>query len=240
MNFARQLFTCSLLFAGCAPEDVVFVRFDPDADSAASDAGDDTGVDPNMDAGHVGSESDARVRSPFFDFDAGAARSCGGNGDCRASEYCYLTSCAQKRGTCTARPTNCTANFDEGACGCDGLHYFNNCLRMRNGVNADPSCTLTTSCSSSNPCQDDRAVCSNLWPERSMCRQGPGERACWIVPAQCGPNTLGGDQYIACDAFSSGGPETCVSACQAIQSEAPHMHVSRCPPRSGPSGTNFM
>lgn len=242
MNLARYVFTSSLLLAGCPPEEVELVHFGSDADAEINDAGDVTAEPvPSMDAGHGTSESDARVRPPFFDFDAGAPRSCSSNAECASREYCYMTSCTQKRGTCAPRPSNCGANFDQGICGCDGLHYFNDCLRLKSGVNADPTCAREQPCSSTSPCFDPRAVCSNIYRDRSLCRQGPAERECWIVPALCAPNTLGGDQYVSCDAPSSGGPEACVSYCEALQSEAPHAQASRCsPPRSGPTGTNFM
>jgi hypothetical protein len=264
MNFARRLCSSSrsradlcawtwLVLApgalvGCSPEVVELVHFADDAEAQApGDAGEDTGTEmessPGLDAGRgTGSELDARVRPPFFDFDAGAQRGCSSNDDCSMQDYCLMTSCGAKRGTCTLRPSFCTGEQGPAICGCDGLRYFNDCLRAYYGANVDPTCLALRPCSSTAPCPEhpDHAApfCSNLY--RSQCRQGPPERYCWVMPAQCGPNTLGGDLFMACDAPSSGS-DSCLSVCEAIKTEVAYGHVSRsCGPRTGPSGSDFM
>jgi hypothetical protein len=220
---------------------VELLHFAADAEvETPSDAGEDTDMEPSagLDAGRTGAEQDARVRPPFFELDAGTQRGCSSNDDCSPRDYCFMTSCSAKRGTCTPRPPFCSGEQGPEICGCDGLHYFNDCLRLYNGVNVDPTCLLLRPCSGSASCPE-HAFCSYTY--RSQCRQGPPERSCWVMPAQCGPNTQGGDLFMSCDAPSSG-PDSCVSACEAIKSEIAYGHVSRScgPPRSGPSGIDFM
>jgi hypothetical protein len=247
MNRTRSfLWITSLALAGCAPEVVDLVQFHEDAalDGAVEAPVEGEGesdaqtADTRSDAS-VGAELDAR-RPSFPDFDGSfAPLSCTGNLECGKYHYCHMTSCNGKRGTCMPRGSVCGP--DQSAvsiCGCDGNMYFNDCLRTQRGVNADPTCSLLRSCSSSSPCPDSTMDCSNLWDERS-CRQGPPDRFCWVTPARCPQNT-GGDQFVVCDSTGTApaSGDFCVSACEAIQSQLPFART-RCGSRGGPSGSSF-
>jgi hypothetical protein len=111
-------------------------------------------------------------------------------------------------------------------------------LRALHGESLDPTCLAVRPCGSTSPCPEP-AYCSNLYRDRSSCRQGPAERACWVIPSQCAL-TAGGDQFMPCD--SSGTDSPCVSACEAIRSTMPYARVQRScgPPGTGIPGSGFM
>jgi hypothetical protein len=243
---------CLFALGGCDAEVVELVRYGSDAAQAGDvgtqyDASSDGEVEPLSDAG-PSSELDARVRPPFGELDSGVqSRTCGGHDDCAATEYCSLPICTAKRGTCMPSGFMCSANYSP-TCGCDGVKYFNDCLRTKQKASADPSCTFIRPCTNTGPttttCPLSAAVCSNFFLDRS-CRPGQAIRECWVLPTVC-PRDIGGDQYVACGAVGTAA-ESCVNTCEAIKLQAqlgtPFGEVRSCsPPRGtgGPSGMDFM
>jgi hypothetical protein len=225
--------------SACSPEEVTLVRFGTDAESP--DDADvpaeslDSGVvsEPHADAS-ASSELDARTRP---DSDAGAgARSCSGNEDCSSRELCSMIGCNAKKGTCVPVPPFFCNGEQNPTCGCDGLVYFNDCMRQEARVSMDPTCLSKRSCDRNNPCPG-RASCSYLYKGDRTCRQAPPIRECWVLPIVCSPT--GGSAFAPCDAVST----ECLTLCDAIASELPFTELSlRCgrPPGGGSSNITFM
>ncbi len=153
--------------------------------------------------------------------DGGGAGSDGGpclqSSDCEEGFFCSKADCLADGGTCQGRPaaSDCPSEFG-AACGCDGVKYWNDCLRRVAGVN--PSNCLgqsTPPCQSSAECPgaDAGAVCSKLG-----CGL-PYGGICWVLPASCPADTI----YtipVTFERCSSPG-ECGLDLCSAIRSEEP-------------------
>jgi hypothetical protein len=204
------------LLAGCAEETILAARDARDAsDTVERDAGDGDG-----------------------DGDA-SERTCSRDDDCRDGEYCEKSECDAPRGRCASSAAFCGADA-QPVCGCDGLTYLNECLRVQHGVNL----------ASNGPCRDRATSCGGR-DESDECREpaycvrwfdsscsfdgpgggfggGPGEfegpGQCWIVPAQCDSAPQGGDRYRVCES----GPGECLDLCNAIISGRPFARVDSC------------
>jgi hypothetical protein len=160
----------------------------------------------------------------------GGTSGCSSNGECAASEFCAKSSCLAVTGTCEPRPTTCTAT-ESPVCGCDGISYWNDCLRQQYGI---ASSTLFT-CSSTDPntqscggfanlqCPNPNAVCAYMFPGKLTCQISDPLGKCWVMPAQC-PSIVVGASWRDCN-----GSNTCVSVCNAILSEQPYYHDNTCP-----------
>jgi hypothetical protein len=155
------------------------------------------------------------------DDDAAASVGCRGPDDCAAGELCEKRACADARGLCMPIPRLCTDAHLSPVCGCDGITYFNDCLRRRSGIaSARPEpCEQTAQrCVSEReqPCPEP-AVCGRLPPRISIGSPGvrcepeePGQ--CWVVPVSC-DRTLPGDRFGTCD-----GTLQCLDLCSALRS----------------------
>ena len=147
--------------------------------------------------------------------------------DCPAGTYCEMPTCGSASGTCQLLPAICDNN-EQPTCGCDGVTYFNDCLRQANGIAS----------STPMPCSFDSAyLCGfsgQMCPEGAMCaklvRGGQGQCTanspgiCWVLPLQCpqpGPYDLRWDSCV------SGGP--CVDTCTAIATGGVYQHTIACP-----------
>jgi hypothetical protein len=195
---------------GCTPEDIFVAK------AAITDAGDDTKPDstvpPGNDASTVPSD-------------------CSSNDDCEPRQYCAKSECDDAQGGCLSRPALCDPG-PHPVCGCDGVNYFNDCLRRANGVAAategecDDSAILC-GLSQSDPCPND-GYCAKF-PSGPYCLPGvPGH--CWVLPAECGEADGEGERFVLCDDGLGGDSGACVDACRAIRSERPYSKVEQCPP----------
>ncbi len=167
------------------------------------------------------------------------AKRCVDNRDCSSSMFCSRHDCNDLGGTCEARPVVC----EEGpmpVCGCDGITYWNDCLRRTVGTTAMRSgeCSGTAL-----PCGKGGkgggggpgggggcppgASCARLIPPdftSTMCPfDVPG--TCWALPALC-PDHGGPDRWISCDPDR---PPACTSTCDAIRTGEPHRRATSCP-----------
>lgn len=193
----------------CSPENILV------ATTPIADAGDDTKPDST-----VPTSDDAATMQP----------DCSSNADCELQQYCAKSRCEDARGVCMSRPTLCDPAPDP-ACGCDGVNYFNDCLRRANGIasaihgECDDSailCGLTQS----DTCPNE-GYCAKF-PSGPYCLPGvPGH--CWVLPAQCGEDDMQGERFVLCDDGLGGEAPACVDLCRAIRSEKSYSKVERCP-----------
>ena len=225
-------FLCGPLFLllGCSPEAIELVRFAADAGAEGEALDADTLVDADSivdaraanDAGNTDAESAGFGRPP-----------CEDQNDCALDAYCAKQSCGSKLGFCQRRTEVCGGE-QAPVCGCDGITYFNDCLRRSHGVNiASEATCIPRQCGDFGGSCPEPAFCWRRASERTGgCRSTTQVGTCWVVPSLCGFGSDGGDRYDACE-----GPERCLSACEAIQSQALVIRAGRCmqQPRSGPS-----
>ena len=150
---------------------------------------------------------------------------CGGN-DCAPGTFCEKPTCDSPAGSCLPFPTVCPSD-EAPVCGCDGITYFNDCLRRAAGAGAAHAGECDRD---ARPCHDSDdcpsgTVCSLLAGSdlRDCDRELRGR--CWVVPAECPPP--GADRWQPCGPPPPG-PIACVDTCNAIRSGVPHARALRC------------
>ena len=138
--------------------------------------------------------------------------SCARDADCMAGQFCEKDSCGATLGTCSTRPAVCDGD-GPAVCGCDGVNYFNDCLRRASGVGAVREmgpCRNPTPCDTTTPCAN--GYCARVVGPMECGRVGPGQ--CWVLPEMAcrGPAPT----FHTCDAS-----RTCLGLCDAIRLEQP-------------------
>ena len=160
----------------------------------------------------------------------GGGQLCLSAADCLADELCAKPACDAQQGQCQLRPPVCD-NTMQAVCGCDGVTYWNDCLRQRDGVvaSAPGACvTYFAPCGEADGgggedagprCPEVDAVCGQLLtgPARrdGGCTSVPG--VCWVLPDSCPEGTLG-PKWQMCGAVA----EPCVDLCTALLSQQPY------------------
>jgi hypothetical protein len=153
-------------------------------------------------------------------------RPCAGDDGCHIDEFCAKPSCQDAGGLCAHRPVVCGAHPDP-VCGCDGINYFNDCLRRRNGI---PAAALgdcgagAATCGGASHLACDRGRCVTLLRlgnQLTCPDDAPG--SCWILPDDCGSVTSD-ERWMPC-----GPPAACVDTCTAMRSGVPHRLAPECP-----------
>jgi hypothetical protein len=177
-------------------------------------------------AADAGSKQDASIPDAATPPEAGTGEECREDQDCAANEFCARSACLAPLGTCEVRPSVCGTRAAP-ECGCDGVTYFNDCLRRTNGMNLQ----------NAGQCGSRPKRCGG--PRRQKCDPGescamlvrPGfpvpcppdpPGTCWVVPSVCEEFPGGGDRFNSCN----GPPLFCMDACTAIRSEQPHVRSS--------------
>jgi hypothetical protein len=197
------VFIAALALLGCTPEDVVVGTLA--ADAAPDDA-------------------------PMQDEPPPGNGSCTTNDDCGETWFCEKSRCGDAVGSCVARPIECDG-MDDWHCGCDGVTYWNDCLRKQYGIasSTPDQCSVGAAmCSPQGPsCPVAGASCERLIPPEGVCDPNvPG--VCWVVPSlptMCsGPS--GGPPILWAPCDGSGGPPMCADTCAAIRSGMPYQHPS--------------
>ncbi len=162
--------------------------------------------------------------------DGGALQGCSSNADCEADLFCSKSTCGDTRGTCEVRPYPCTDGSLAPVCGCDGVVYWNDCLRQADGVAATSGtgpCVgdiPVRSCGPGLPaCPVADAVCNLLPPsEQFHCGLAP-EGVCWVPPSSGCPADSGAPRdWAACTHGPHPGPGDCVDFCTALLEPTPY------------------
>jgi hypothetical protein len=195
---------CGGALVACAASDVVVAQ--EKQDSAA------------------GTDADARANTDAETSVPG----CSTSQDCAPAAYCQKSNCDAPTGTCTLRPLTC-GDEEQQECGCDGVGYWNDCLRRRDGI------------ASFFPgfCKDHFAMCGGPHDPPcpvldAVCGQvefgGPGpcgmRGACWVLPDDC-PLDGGARSFVTCPGPWTMPPTMCSDLCSALRSQQPQV---RAPP----------
>lgn len=148
-----------------------------------------------------------------------AANPCG-----HPSEFCEYASCAATSGKCRKRSALCPPDFNP-VCGCNGVTYWNDCLRKSAGQGAATSgeCGSPATCGNGTLCPDQEASCAKLLLGNASCSTTP-ESTCWVVPKTCPPPSQLDDAWETC-----GGTPVCGGLCSAIRSGQVRRKVDLCP-----------
>ena len=170
----------------------------------------------------------------------GGLQRCVDGMECAATELCARISCGDVAGTCQPAPVLCE---EEGhpVCGCDGITYWNDCLRRTAAVTAATSGECghdarncghggkgsppgdLDGCPSGTFCSRLLSLPGGVTPPPDYCGpDGPG--TCWALPVVC-PDRAGPDRWIACGTTQG----ACTTTCDAIRSGAPYKRASACP-----------
>lgn len=145
--------------------------------------------------------------------------------DCPNGTFCERTTCGDAAGTCELVPVGC-GNEEKPVCGCDGITYFDDCLRRADAVTA----------STPGPCRVDKAVtcggptatpcpsgamCGRLLSPKMGCQADP-LGSCWVVPSTCPAPS--GERWDLC-----GGGAECRGLCDAIRGGGTYKRAGFCP-----------
>lgn len=178
-------------------------------------------------------------------------RKCVESSECSGRGYCSKRECTDLGGECELRPVVCENDLAP-VCGCDGITYWNDCLRRQAGasiMNKGECVQNPRFCGGAlqgPPKTPDEPPVPGPDPSGPPCPTGtfcarlslpsppaPGPQppgcagdvpgTCWALPVECPPNA-GPIGWIEC-----GPAPGCVSMCKAIRSEIPHVQSIQCP-----------
>jgi hypothetical protein len=150
---------------------------------------------------------------------------CSSVSDCIPGWLCEKPSCDAPTGLCSPPPYVFCEPEPSPVCGCDGVTYWNDCVRRQVGAQLESpgECSVTAChCASDADCADDAefAVCSHLVQGGEICHAGD-MGSCWVLPPQCMPNFGDPPVWQECRPPDAP-PAPCVDTCLAIASGRPH------------------
>jgi hypothetical protein len=159
--------------------------------------------------------------------DGGTPFGCATSDDCLGGSYCEKPTCNgnARSGTCRFFPVNCPPD-ENLVCGCNGITYFNDCLRQLHAVAASSpgECQPegASRCSASVACPADAgAICALFGVGPATCSAN-AEGSCWVLPLQCpsqDPN-----EWDSCPP----GALHCVDTCTALGHGGSFIRSSSC------------
>ncbi|HXK16219.1 MAG TPA: hypothetical protein VNG33_00345 [Polyangiaceae bacterium] len=200
------------------------------APAAGTDSGGSPAALPQGGAGGVGSGMDlGGMGGGGMTGSAGTPpMPCASDADCMGWR-CEKKGCDALSGFCEPPPIFCPPD-PAPVCGCDGVTYWNDCIRRESGaqVAALEECRITAcACEIGSDCKVANASCSHLVAPGEMCGHSKG--ACWVLPAQCSPS---GDSHMWQECRPPDQPPgPCVDTCSAIRAQksfAPHRAGTAC------------
>ena len=158
---------------------------------------------------------------PGSQFDGGMGHPCTETSDCPGDQFCERLACRDALGHCAPRPPSssvCPGNYLP-ECGCNGVTYWNGCLRRAAGEARDAQeCTRT--CDGANACPDG-TFCARLVSLPTDCARAAAG-SCWSLPLNCEAGPAG--HRVTCD------NSACLDLCGAIRSGQPSFEQSgSCP-----------
>ncbi len=159
----------------------------------------------------------------------GERRRCVNDDDCRGG-LCLRDTCDEPTGHCESRPAVCDAARTP-VCGCDGVTYWNDCLRKQTGVTASAlgycGPGAATCGGGAAACPVPGASCARVFPSADRCPRGSDDApgVCVMLPPVCPPPD--GNLLARCGPGSA----SCDPECDAIRSERPHLRggAAVCP-----------
>lgn len=199
-------------------------------------AGGDTGGSSTAEAGAAGAAS---VAGGGTSGAAGAAGSGGAGGmagaagmpatpcasraDCMPGWRCEKPRCTEPMGECSPPPPVFCEPEPLPVCGCDGVTYWNDCIRRQTGaqLQATGECSATAfACEVGADCEMPFASCAHLVQGGETCHSS-STGACWVLPPRCMPNAADAPTWQECRPPDVP-PGPCVDTCLAIASERRH------------------
>lgn len=153
------------------------------------------------------------------------AKPCASRLDCMPDWRCEKPSCDAVMGECAPPPLFFCPPDPAPVCGCDGVTYWNDCVRRQAGaqLEATGECGVSACpCDIDSDCADDSefAVCAHLVQGAEMCHSDE-KGVCWVLPPQCVPNSTDPPSWRECRPPELP-PAPCVDTCQAIASHHTH------------------
>jgi hypothetical protein len=162
--------------------------------------------------------------------DAATSSGCTSTSDCPTGSFCDMSTCYAATGTCAIPPAPATCTNDEqSVCGCDGITYFNDCLRKANSISGESPnfCPQGIGFECGGP--NDTAC-----PTGAECFQlaggAPGPCSadppgtCWVLPDECPPPS--GQSPDRWDSCVPG--QHCLDTCTAIRNGGPYRRSALC------------
>ncbi|MFT3711163.1 MAG: hypothetical protein QM817_26335 [Archangium sp.] len=152
-------------------------------------------------------------------------KACASNDECLGGQYCSKPGGCNVSGTCRQRPLSCGGEH-EPECGCDGITYFNSCLRRLAGVPkvSDGRCEAGLACDTATPCASGQ-YCAKIAFAPNECN-GNISGSCWVLPdVACTAGPIAEPSFMPC------GGGACLRVCDALKRQTP---VLIRPPNLGP------
>lgn len=179
--------------------------------------------------------SSSSTGMPDAGMDADAGTPCKEWLDCAPGEYCSKQACSSTQGTCQPIQTFCDATPDP-VCGCDGVNYWNDCVRQQFGVMASTpgQCSGGRKCVYNGDCRLYGVVCSRLLYNGQPCPM-PGqyvEGQCWGMPPLSVCDRYDDPQRWQLCTPPDAPPPECQETCFSIISQLPHRMIldqAMCP-----------